>query len=237
MSGSISPAQLPNSNGARLRRSADAIRYILLRKLASGLRHEMMGELQTLQFNAELCTQMLQGGRSAAELASHLSRLPAQTRAATATCRAAVEWLRPDAGAKAPLGEVFDACVKLAGDDWMMRGVGTGISIAPAERSAVIPRATSGEMIVASLLTLVDVLESMLDIHVGAKSNGEWVTLRMCASPPSRQASLTIPAVYATLAFDDVLALGAENDMECRCDPEQNSIELRLPCGGPGAPG
>ena len=35
-------------------RDADAIRYIVLRKLASGLRHTLMGELQSIQFLAEL---------------------------------------------------------------------------------------------------------------------------------------------------------------------------------------
>ena len=36
------------------RRDADSVRYIVLRKLASGLRHTMMGELQSIQFLAEL---------------------------------------------------------------------------------------------------------------------------------------------------------------------------------------
>jgi len=237
MSGSISAALPPNTDGSLPRRSPDAIRYILLRKLASGLRHAMMGELQTLQFNAELCAQMLQGGRGGGALASHLNRLPAQTKAATATCRAAVEWLRPDSNGRAPLGEVFDSCVKLVGDDWMLRGVETCISIAHAERSAVVAKAPSSEMIVASLLTLVDIRDSLLDIHAEASLSGEWVTVRMSAAPPSKQASLTIPPVYARLGFDDVFALAAENGVECRCDAAGSSVELRLPSGAPAPAG
>jgi len=229
MSGSSSVATSPNASDASPRRTADAIRYILLRKLASGLRHAMMGELQTLQFNAELCVQMLQGGRTGADLSSHLSRVPVQTKAAAATYRATIEWLRPDSNATAPLGDVLDACLKLAGDDWMLRGIGTEISVGARERSVVVARATSSEVIVASLLTLVDVRESALDIHVDAGSSGEWVTLTSRAIPPAQPASIAVPLVYAKLGFDDVLTLAAESAVHCQYDLVENSIELRLP--------
>jgi hypothetical protein len=35
-----------------LQRDADSVRYIVLRKLASGMRHALMGELQTVEFFA-----------------------------------------------------------------------------------------------------------------------------------------------------------------------------------------
>ena len=43
-------------------RDADAVRYIVLRKLASGLRHTLMGELQSVQFLAELGARNIDNG-------------------------------------------------------------------------------------------------------------------------------------------------------------------------------
>ena len=48
-------------------RDADAIRYIVLRKLASGLRHTMMGELQSIQFLAELGARKMESGAADVE--------------------------------------------------------------------------------------------------------------------------------------------------------------------------
>ena len=42
--------------------AADAVRYVVLRKLASGMRHTLMGELQAIQFAAELAAQMVTTG-------------------------------------------------------------------------------------------------------------------------------------------------------------------------------
>ena len=61
------------------KRDADAVRYVVLRKLASGLRHTLMGELQSIQFLAELGTRLLQKDRKSTRLnSSHerLSRMP-----------------------------------------------------------------------------------------------------------------------------------------------------------------
>jgi hypothetical protein len=72
---------------------ADAIRYAVLRKLASGMRHSLMGELQTLQFSAELASKMLHAGAGGPKLDDCIRQLPDQTRSAVSSARPVIEWL------------------------------------------------------------------------------------------------------------------------------------------------
>ncbi|MDQ6917320.1 MAG: hypothetical protein M3023_05820 [Pseudomonadota bacterium] len=53
--------QAPNSE-------ADAARYVILRKLAAGMRHALMGELQAIQFAADLTAQLAKTDATAARL-------------------------------------------------------------------------------------------------------------------------------------------------------------------------
>ena len=105
------------------RRDADAIRYAVLRKLASGMRHALMGELQTIQFSAELAARMIDTGATGPKLDECIKQLPEQTRTAVNSCRAMIEWLRPDDKARAMVDETLWHCLKVAGDDWPLRGI------------------------------------------------------------------------------------------------------------------
>ena len=103
--------------------TANAIRYAVLRRLAPGIRHSLMGELQAIQFLAELAARQLQASADHAKVQDGLSNIIAQTRNAVSSCRSIVEWVRPDAGAATALGDGVAQCLKLAGDDWPLRGI------------------------------------------------------------------------------------------------------------------
>jgi hypothetical protein len=104
-------------------RDPDAIRYAVLRKLASGMRHSLMGELQTIQFSAELAARMIETGGGGPKLDECIKQLPDQTRAAVKSCRAMMEGLRPDDKASTRVDEAVELCLKVAGDDWPLRGI------------------------------------------------------------------------------------------------------------------
>src|SRR5204863_7011438 len=55
---SVRTDAMSDTNG----RDADAIRYAVLRKLASAIRHSLMGDLQRIQFSAELAAKMIDKG-------------------------------------------------------------------------------------------------------------------------------------------------------------------------------
>src|SRR6266542_618657 len=96
--------------------TADGIRYAVLHRLAPGIRHTLMGELQAIQFLAELAARQLQASADSVKVQDGLSHIIAQTRNTVGTCRSIVEWLHPDAGAttealvdKAALRELLTA--------------------------------------------------------------------------------------------------------------------------------
>ena len=103
-------------------RDADSIRYIVLRKLASGLRHTMMGELQSIQFLAELGARRMENSADdGSKTRDFIAKISVAANEAIGTCHSVIEWLRPEEGAVTTLGEAVGQCVKLAGDDWRMR--------------------------------------------------------------------------------------------------------------------
>jgi hypothetical protein len=68
-------------------RDADAVRYIVLRKLASGLRHTLMGELQSVQFLAELGARNIDNGADPSRTRDCIGKISLATSEAIATIR------------------------------------------------------------------------------------------------------------------------------------------------------
>src|SRR5678815_3580755 len=159
-------------------RDADAVRYIVLRKLASGLRHTLMGELQSVQFLAELGARNIDNGADQSRTRDCIGKISQATSEAIATCHSVIAWLRPEEGAITTLGEAVEQCVKLAGDDWRMRATRATVDIPLAAR----------ELVVTSLLALTDQHPGSLDIEVGAALAGDRVDLRLRALASKRVA-------------------------------------------------
>src|SRR4051812_6624714 len=151
------------------RRDADSVRYIMLRKLASGLRHTLMGELQSIQFFAELAGRLLDKGADAAKMRECVEKLPAASQAAVVTCHSAMEWLRPEEGTSASVEEALKECLKVVGDDWHMRGIAATLEVPESVSGTKVARAATRELVVASLLMMSDVRPGPIDIRIGAK--------------------------------------------------------------------
>jgi hypothetical protein len=195
-------------------RDADAIRYIVLRKLASGLRHTMMGELQTIQFLAELGARKMDDGTGdIAKTREFIGKISVATGEAIGTCHSVIEWLRPEQDAVTTLGEAVSQCVKLAGDDWRMRATQATIDMPAAAREARVSKSAARELIVTTVLVLTDQHPGSLDIEIVGALAGDRVDLRLRAIPAKRPAPLPSAVVYHPLAWDDVARLAAAHDV------------------------
>ncbi len=214
------------------RRDADAVRYIVLRKLAAGLRHALMGELQSIQFLAELGARLLRTGGDDSRLHNCVGKIPAATGTAIATCHSMIEWLRPDEGASARLADVVGQCVKLASDDWRMRGIQATVDLSGPAAEALVPRAAARELVVAALLTMTDTYPGPQDIEVAGALEGQAIALRLRRRESARPAQLpSSPAGCPTLTWDDVAALAAAHD--AGFSHERGSLTLRLALAQP----
>ena len=217
-------------------RDADAVRYIVLRKLASGLRHTLMGELQSIQFLAELSARHMGAGAGAAgsdpvKARDCVGKISAATGGAIATCHSVIDWLRPDAKATTALGDAVGQCVQLAGDDWRMRATQATVALPDAAAEAKVSKSAARELIVASLLTLTDRHRGPLDIEVTGALAGDRVELRVQAKDAARASPLPASTIYQPLDWSDVALLAAAHGVYCAS--VDDAATLRFPVSSP----
>jgi len=206
-------------------KDADAIRYAVLRKLASGMRHTLMGELQTIQFSAELAARMLDAGTTGPKLDECIRQLPDQTRAAVSSCRAMIEWLRPDDKATATVEEAVRQCLKVAGDDWMLRGIEATTDFNSGD--ARVSKPVLRELCVTSLLALTDSHPGPIDIAISSATAGGEVVVSLSARQAERKSPFPPLMLYRALSYDDVMAIGKADGVTCSY--AAGTITLRLP--------
>jgi hypothetical protein len=206
-------------------RDADAIRYAVLRKLASAIRHSLMGDLQTIQFSAELAARMIDNGSAGPKLDECIRMLPDQTRAAVNSCRAMIEWLRPDEKAATTVDETLRQCLKVAGDDWSLRGIEASTDIRSG--GALVSKPVLRELLVTSLLTLSDTHPGPIDIAIASEANGNEVLVSLSAKSVERKTQFPALTLYRALTYDDVMTIGKANSVPCSCS--DGTISLRLP--------
>jgi hypothetical protein len=205
--------------------TADAVRYAVLRRLAPGIRHSLMGELQAIQFLAELAARQLQASADPAKVQDGLSHIIAQTRNTVSSCRSIVEWLRPDAGATTALGEGITQCLKLAGDDWPLRGVEATTNLQAVD--VLVDKAALRELLTASLIALTDMHPGTLDIDVQSAADSDDVELRLHARPADRRSSLPPAEHERRFTWADVQMLAKAHSVPCSC--QAHGTVLRLP--------
>ena len=212
-----------------MRRDADAIRYIVLRKLASGLRHTMMGELQTIQFLAELGARKVDDGAAGvAKTREFIGKISIAAGESIATCHSVIEWLRPERGAVTTLAEAVGQCVKLAGDDWRMRATQATIEIPATAGEAKVSKSAARELIVTTVLALTDEQPGSLDIEIGGALTGERVDLRLRALASKRSPPLPSSVVYHTLDWEDVANLAAAHDVICTREDGTSTLRFAV---------
>jgi hypothetical protein len=206
-------------------RDADAIRYAVLRKLASAIRHSLMGDLQTIQFSSELAARMIDSGAGGPKLDECIKMLPDQTRAAVASCRAMIEWLRPDDKAATTVDETLRQCLKVAGDDWSLRGIEALTDVRSG--GVLVSKPVLREMLVTSLLTLADTHPGPIDIAIVAEANGDRVDVSLSARQAGRKTQFPPMMLYRAFTYDDVMTIG--NAIDVPCDVVDGTIRFKLP--------
>jgi hypothetical protein len=209
-------------------RDADAVRYIVLRKLASGLRHTLMGELQSVQFLAELGARNIDNGADQSRTRDCIGKISQATSEAIATCHSVIAWLRPEEGATTTLGEAVEQCVKLAGDDWRMRATRATVEMPGAAGEAKVSRAAARELVVTSLLALTDQHPGSLDIEVVGALAGDRVDLRLRALASKRVAPLPASIIYHALGWDEVAVLAAAHGVLCDCKGDAATLRFAV---------
>lgn len=203
----------------------NAIRYVVLRKLAPGLRHALMGELQAIQLSAEFASRALQASTDLKQTRDSIARIPQLCADAVKVGRSMVEWLRPEEGASIAVGEGVDQCLKLAGEDWFLRGIEGTSDL--AERDILVPKAALLELVVTGLLVLTDRHEQPIDLHVAARPAADHIEVVLQARVANRIASIPTVALYRKLEWADLQLLASANGVACACQDDTASLQIK----------
>ncbi|MGH8313795.1 MAG: hypothetical protein ACRETU_01415 [Steroidobacterales bacterium] len=212
---------MTDSNG----RDADAIRYVVLRKLASGLRHTLMGELQTIQFSAELAARMLGSTPGHPKLEECIRQMPDQTRTAVNSCRSLIEWLRPEDKATITVDEALRQCLRVAGDDWSLRGIQASTEVRTG--GTLVAKPALRELLVTALFVLTDTHPGPIDIQILAETTGDEVIVTLRAKEASRTSPFPPLMLYRALSYDDIVTLGGTHGAECTGADDAVTLRLR----------
>ena len=206
-------------------RETDAIRYAVLHRLAPGIRHGLMGELQAIQFMAELAARQRDVSGDGERVADGLQQVVAQARATVASCRSVIEWLRPEAGATTALGEGVALCLKVVGDDWPLRGVEATTELRTPD--ALVDKTALRELLAASLMALIDMHPGTLDIDVQGDAAANDVELRLRARAADRRPTIQASADERKFTWADVQILATAHGVSCSCQASGATIHLR----------
>ncbi len=199
----------------------DAIRYAILRKLAPGLQHALMGELQAIQLSVEFAARAL---GSDAEARASLESLPLRCADAVKTGRSLVEWLRPEPAAATSLRDGIGTCLKLVGEDWFLRGNEATTDLPDGD--VQVPRAALRELAVATLLILSDMHDQPADFHVAAQVGRDLVDVAFQAHPAQRVASIAPTGPYRKLVWADLKLLAGTYGVPCHCEGRTAALQF-----------
>jgi hypothetical protein len=203
----------------------DAIRYAVLRKLAPGLRHALMGELQAIELSAVLAARMLRAGADLAEVRDNVTHIPHQCAAAVKTGRSVIELLRPEEGMTALVSEGIGQCLKLAGEDWFLRGIEVTTDLPQAD--VHISKGALQELVVTALLVLSDMYDQPADLHVVVRQVGDRVDVVVRACAAERVASVPALGQYRKLVWADLKLLAHAHGVPCVCEGDTASLQFQ----------
>lgn len=205
--------------------TTNAIRYAVLQRLIPGIRHGLMGELQAIQYLAELAERQLQASADSAKVRDGVLHIIAHTGNTVGSCRSLAEWLRPTAGATTAIGAGIAECLKLAGDDLPLRGIEATTNLQAPE--AQVERAALCEVFTATLLALIDMHPGTLDIDVESAADGDHIELRFHARSADRQCSMPPFEPERRFTWADVQMLAKAHGVPCSCSVHGATLRLR----------
>jgi hypothetical protein len=183
---------------------AEAARYALLMRLGPSLRHGLMGQIQILQFLAEMALRQSKSGSNATQAAEAVGKMPSQVVVIRERCHALARWLRSDLDEIVSVDAVVEEVRAMLDVEFSLRERQLIVQCALAEVYA--PREPLIEVLAAALLALSDESRQSGVFKVeGAMNDGYAVLLISSHLQPEDIVGPDAP--YRNLNWNDVTAL------------------------------
>lgn len=162
-----------------------AIRFEVIKRLAPGFRHRMLGRMQPIALLSHLMGKKIQAGQM--DDAFMLTRLQELKGSVTAATNATVDlfsWLDPDDRSEQPLKEIVEECLDLL----KMEIYNSNVSFHNAIDSQVLVKVSKVRQVFsACVLTYIDMTEHAAQVTLSTKQLAGEVVLEMVVRPDSGQ--------------------------------------------------
>ena len=208
-------------------RDAEAARCALLRRLAPGLRHQMVVHLQPVEMLVELAKRRLAGEQvDLALIREGVEKIGQYSRAAMGACMGSMGWLSQEDDQPVALDEGVAECVAVLKSSLSFRGFAVHNTV-QGPRGAQVSRAGVRSLLATALLTLSDSLPAPLEFQISARTQVDQAELRLRALPSVAAGSFFGERPARLLTVDDLRALARAH--AARVDWHDREVVLLLP--------
>ncbi|MGQ2964254.1 hypothetical protein [Methylophilus sp.] len=161
--------------------SAVALRFEIIKRLAPGFRHRMLGRMQPIALLSQLMDKKIQAGQTESGfLLKRLKELKDSLSAATNATVDLFSWLNPDDQNLQPLNSIVEECLDLLKMDIYTSNVVFHNTITSP---ALVKASRLRHVLAACLLTYIDSTEKAAQVTLSAQQvAGDWV-LEMAMQP------------------------------------------------------
>lgn len=204
---------MPSPSDPAARRSVEAARYALLRRLALSMRHQMVVHLQPMGMIAELLERRLAApAPNVAQVHESVGKIHELSRLAVDSCLDVVGWLAPPAGATTRLDESVRECVALLRSSFNFRGFSLLDEV--GEQALPVDRGALRHVLPAALFALADQAAPPAELRLSVPAQGGPATLRieLLAGTGTPVDPGTRP--YRHIAWGEVECLAAAEGMQ-----------------------
>jgi hypothetical protein len=161
--------------------SAVALRFEIIKRLAPGFRHRMLGRMQPIALLSQLMGKKIQAGQTESGfLLKRLQELKDSLSAATNATVDLFSWLNPDDQSLQPLNSIVEECLDLLKMDIYTSNVVFDNTITA---QALVRASRLRHILAACLLTFIDSTEKPARVTLSAQQvAGDW-QLEMSIEP------------------------------------------------------
>jgi hypothetical protein len=161
--------------------SAVALRFEIIKRLAPGFRHRMLGRMQPIALLSQLMGKKIQAGQTESGfLLKRLQELKDSLSAATNATVDLFSWLNPDDQSLQPLNSIVEECLDLLKMDIYTSNVVFDNTITS---QALVRVSRLRHVLAACLLTFIDSTEKAAKVTISAQQlAGDW-SIEMSIQP------------------------------------------------------